>query len=968
MKIIFLFCLLFCFYVAHSQELEWVKLAKTSSIFDLSADHQNQIYLSGNSNTSANFGKEIQYNGSYIAKLNSTGNLLWFKPYPHSCRYLVDNQGMGYILSTGFRRLSWAGKSVETRFNALFVVRANEQGEPLWMKALESPNGLKNFKTALKGKNVTIQFRLESALMYEGQEVLAEPSHPLSVRIEIGEYGQITSIQSFEADKEVLSDVSTNDYFYDSKGYMYVMGKDNNPLIHSTTFNPLGLDYLTKISQDGRVLWSSTLADKAEKGGFQMTGWAENTLGFVVGGKFLDEIQINGQKFGSKGTISAFVGQFDEDGNMIWFKYGSSELNLFTSNVATSRNRIFAAGSINGFATFEKNRVVPMGMDYFLWNIPVDDAAAVWVMGNIKSLNQKDCELAGHGLEGFRVQAQPNGLFASTDRSGNYKIRLSEGTHTLKQAIPQRFKALYAPYCPFESQIQLELKAKNPPVNNINFRNLGRKTHFLRVNLSSDRRRRCFRNQTRVYYENSGNQAVEGVEIVVTLDKYIVPIQSLPSWNIKNGNQLRYQIGRLEAGGRGIIHITDSVICGMEEIRGMVQCSRAEILPLNPLGFSDEDLWDGSDLNISGFCVNNRITALSITNIGQGNMSDSTAYRLFVDDRLAIAKKIKLTAGDSQAISVDAASATVRLEADNTPYNPNRRRVARTVLPCLEFEFRPQSTENQIFNQDDENARISEECLTILDSYDPNDKLAQPRGWSEQNCVLNNEILNYKIRFQNTGSDTAYKVVLIDTLSPHFDLESFEIGTASHRFDWQLLGDNQHSLLVCTFENIMLPDSLKDPVGSQGFVDFSVRLKPNLPPATQITNSADIYFDFNSPIQTNTTLHTVCELPLPDPQLKTKVKQGHVFDSQINILCYPNPVQNELTLRLTQSGWDTFNNLEVLFWDLTGRHINTYLIEPNENQVFETKISLSDLSAGIYIVELRSNGSIKSHTKVLKAN
>lgn len=44
---------------------------------------------------------------------------------------------------------------------------------------------------------------------------------------------------------------------------------------------------------------------------------------------------------------------------------------------------------------------------------------------------------------------------------------------------------------------------------------------------------------------------------------------------------------------------------------------------------------------------------------------------------------------------------------------------------------------------------------------------------------------------------------------------------------------------------------------SNGFVAYTIQLKSNLPAGTQITNNADIYFDFNAPIETNTTLNTI---------------------------------------------------------------------------------------------------------------
>jgi uncharacterized repeat protein (TIGR01451 family) len=962
-------CLLFYLQKIHAQELEWIKLINMSSIFDLGADATGHLYLSGMAIQNANFGKEIELNGAFVAKLNSNGNLIWAKNYPHPCSYHVDREGMGYILSTAFGRYSYQGIELRNPHNSLFVARVDDQANPLWVYALESPNGLIKFKSSPKGKKISLSFEIEKELYYQSKQILPTPPRPLGVLIEIDEKGSLTSLQTFEKEQDIFNHPNVNRYFYDSKGFLYVMGKSNHPLLHSPLFNPFDQNFLTKVSPEGQVVWSSTLVDWAEPTSFLLTSWEENRQGFVVGGKFSNLIKINGQTYGKQGFASAFVGQYDAEGNLIWFKSGYSYLNLNTLEVAATQNRIWASGSINDMAFFGSNRVLPQEMKFFLWSIPTESAGDFWVSGNIKRLSPvKDCAIPSGGLQGFRVQSLPSGRFSSTDELGNFSMRVPQSDNRLQQSIPQRYQALFQQFCPFEPFIELKKELNQSPIRNLNFTNIGRETQFLRVNVSSNRRRRCFVNQTQVYFENTGNKAVDDVEVVVIFDKFTLPINSFPYWDVKNGNQLRYYVGRLEAGARGRIQIQDSVICGMEEIRGIFQCTRAEIFPQNPAGFLASELWDGSDLDIYGECINNRITALSIRNVGLGNMSDSTPYRLYVDDKLAIVRKIKLAAYDSQAISVDASTATVRLEAQNTPHNPNRQQIFKSVLPCVDFEFRPQSRETPMLNTEDENATISEECLAILDSYDPNDKLALPAGWGNENCILSSENLKYKIRFQNTGSDTAYKVVIVDTLSQNFDLQTFEIGSSSHRFDWKITGDGQNSFLVCSFENIMLPDSATDPLGSQGFVDFFVGLKPQLPIGTNVSNSADIYFDFNSPITTNSTLHKICELPEANPTLAKKVKSGRVSGHQVSLTAYPNPTRDRVKLQLKQSGWPNEMGFEIVLWDMMGRKINAFSIESTDEPTFENELDMTLLSGGIYIVELRQKGLPLAYAKVLKAH
>jgi uncharacterized repeat protein (TIGR01451 family) len=136
----------------------------------------------------------------------------------------------------------------------------------------------------------------------------------------------------------------------------------------------------------------------------------------------------------------------------------------------------------------------------------------------------------------------------------------------------------------------------------------------------------------------------------------------------------------------------------------------------------------------------------------------------------------------------------------------------------------------------------------ITCAYDPNDKQVWPARGAD-NRVNDGEELLYTIRFQNTGTDTAFRVVIHDRLSPDLDWATLRPLAASHPFTSSL---SENGLLEFRFDNILLPDSAANRAGSQGFVSFLVRLHAGLPLNTVIGNTADIYFDLNPPITTNT--------------------------------------------------------------------------------------------------------------------
>ena len=140
-------------------------------------------------------------------------------------------------------------------------------------------------------------------------------------------------------------------------------------------------------------------------------------------------------------------------------------------------------------------------------------------------------------------------------------------------------------------------------------------------------------------------------------------------------------------------------------------------------------------------------------------------------------------------------------------------------------------------------------------SYDPNDKRTFPDRLGDENPTLKDEILEYTIRFQNNGNDTAFHVRIVDVLDPNIIRSSIRFISSSHPYEACISGDS----LIVDFENILLVDSMTNYEASQGYVSFSCEVDPNIAFDTEVTNTADIIFDTNPPIITNTTLNTIVE-------------------------------------------------------------------------------------------------------------
>ena len=217
---------------------------------------------------------------------------------------------------------------------------------------------------------------------------------------------------------------------------------------------------------------------------------------------------------------------------------------------------------------------------------------------------------------------------------------------------------------------------------------------------------------------------------------------------------------------------------------------------------------------------------------------------------------------------------------------------------------------------------------TISASYDPNDKLVWPRDFYH---IEHDSILDYTIQFQNTGTDTAFTVVLRDTLPLDLDVTTFRMGTSSHPCTYTLTGNG---ILTFTFENILLPDSNTNEPLSHGLVHF--RIKPILPLALgqEITNVADIYFDFNPPVRTpNATVLVTDETGV---RPVTKPAQ---------LVVYPVPAKNTLTALLPEG----FKPTQAFAVGVDGRRIPMALPAMQAGPI---PFATQHLAAGAYVLTL----------------
>lgn len=554
---------------------------------------------------------------------------------------------------------------------------------------------------------------------------------------------------------------------------------------------------------------------------------------------------------------------------------------------------------------------------------------------------------------------QSNLGYAITDTAGQYGIVADSGVHTVQALIPAYLQPLVTPIC----DTMYTIGFGNTPVDTMgfDFHNDVLECPYLTVDVSSNRRRRCFQNFTTVEYCNEGFADATNVQVYVQLPQYVNFVSADMPYTLDANGAYVFNIGNLAMGQCGTINIVDSVSC-LPGIMGTVQCIEAWITPANSCveaadTINPNDPWDQSSMMVTGYCIGDSVAQFVIHNTGDpvdGDMEGPSEYRIYVDGVLVYTGTFQIAGGADYIIQVPATGGTIRLEADQRPNHPGYSHPNDVVQGCGDATNTNALADWLAFNAqptDDADVAIEEDCMPILDSYDPNDKQVSPGGVGEDHIVLPNTVLDYTIRFQNTGNAYAYRVIIRDTLSLDFDLSSLQLGVASHAYDFYLTGTTQ-PIMVFDHKNINLPDSFSNPLGSQGFVKYKLAPRSTTPLGTVIENRAGIYFDFNDPIITNTAWVTVDLIPV-GPTIDVTIVSNTtntIAPQSLDVQVYPNPTSGQLFLDLRQIVAE--GSLGI--YTLNGQLLNQQTLD---NQRY-TSLDMSDLPAGIYMLQVISQDQV----------
>ncbi len=244
--------------------------------------------------------------------------------------------------------------------------------------------------------------------------------------------------------------------------------------------------------------------------------------------------------------------------------------------------------------------------------------------------------------------------------------------------------------------------------------------------------------------------------------------------------------------------------------------------------------------------------------------------------------------------------------------------------------------------------------LTVTGSFDPNDIMVNHASLTAAQ-VASGEWLEYTIRFRNLGTDTAFTVLLRDSLpTALLNLSTLQLLSVSHSCQWGL---RPGGVLTVSFTSAKLPPYRTNTIAADGFVRFRVRPAAALVPGDQVPNRAEIHFDYNAPIVTNTAL-TAINQPTGLPG------DGNSNPNAADLAVWPNPATGALHVeaRAPEAGPFTLTLLDAL-----GRPVLTQTAPAASGTTRRTAtLDLSGLPTGLYVLQGQGAGTAFTRRVVVR--
>lgn len=345
-KIFFLFILLIISSIKSFEQItNWMWAKKVSGNTHIHAngiatDNTGNIYIIGGSSTSTiSFGSiTLNNTGCYIAKYNSSGNVLWAKNINATSNSYIntlatDNSGNVYI--TGYFDSPTITFGSTTLINLggedVFIAKYDSSGNVLWAKSAGgSEYDISRGIVTDNSGNVYITGGFSSASMSFGNITLTNAGF-MQEDVFIAKYDTAGNALWAKSAGGYLGDIGVS-LATDNSNNVYVSGGFNSPTITfgNTTLsnanpNPLPNDYdifIVKYDSLGNSIWAKSITNNYYWSDYNNIATDNNGNLYITGNFDKSTISIGSTtltKTGIMGTDFYFA-KYDVMGNVLWAK------------------------------------------------------------------------------------------------------------------------------------------------------------------------------------------------------------------------------------------------------------------------------------------------------------------------------------------------------------------------------------------------------------------------------------------------------------------------------------------------------------------------------------------------------------------------------------------------------------------------------------------------------------------------
>jgi uncharacterized repeat protein (TIGR01451 family) len=858
-----------------------------------------------------------------VLKIDAKGNKEWVKNLPDFTVFSTpDISPLNFIKTVDSSFLFFGGCDSDSGF---CIKKLNQRGNTIWSKKMPfSYVRLKAHKNEyiLIGNSRSFLSPVFLKLNRNGDTILHKPiSIGLYIDFDIQndgvfviDYGN-SQVMKFSFEGQIIWQKNISLQY--PRGRKLIGAKDSSYYFGSDTL-------LNKISKEGNILWIKQ---------YDYSDYALTSDDGVLG--VISRYEPNGG-----GLVSYIeVEKINKTGNSVWKKRinPNPRAQIWDIIPCNSGGYLIFGNTYSVFG-YTTPLFIKIDEDGLIYPISVDGKI-------IKDLNRNCQENPADKLFNQCLVVAKNGTtgeqyWASSDSSGRYNLNIDTGRFVIS-AYPRYNRQLWQSCTPSVSKTFTSANR----VDSLNFAlSPVADCSAMEVNVTTPILRRCFNNTYTVKYCNKGTFKADNAYITVTIDSLLEFINASKAVASQTGRTYRFNLGTVAADDCGSFDITTRVRCGDSTRLGQTLCVEAKIFP-DSICPPPSPLWSGANITVSGVCQRDSVL-FQIRNTGTAASSQLTSI-VIEDEVLFLREPIQLPRNGVFTKKFPANGHTWRMIVNQEPNHPTSTNPTAFVEGCRANSNQPYNTGYALlFPNDDKGLAVDVDCHQIVGSYDPNDKAGYPIGYKSARYIGQNQDIEYLVRFQNTGTDTAFTVVIRDTISEKLDISSIEFGASSHAYEAEIYGKG---ILKFTFNNILLVDSFKNEPKSHGFVQYRIKQQKDLAFGTQIFNTAYIYFDFNEPVITNKTLHTV----------GGKEVITAIFDKNeaafILMKVSPNPFT---ATALFETPLSINGNFEL--YDIAGKALRNERFEGTSFS-FQRK----DLAAGIYIFKIMVNGRPVSIGKLI---